>query len=368
MAFDDAAHTDAGDVPEPGHRRKLPDLAPRGRGHGSGDRVLGRGLDRPGEAKDVCPRLPVERRDLGELHAALRDRAGLVEDDRPDPARLLEHLGPLDEDPELRAAARPDHESRRGRETERARAGDDENRDRGGERVGGGRTGDQPAGERGERDRDHDGDEHRRDAVGEALNGRLSRLCVLDEARDLRQRGVRTDLRRPHDEAPVRVDRRARDVGSRADLDREGLAREQRLVDGGLSLHDLSVGRDLLAGPNDEQVADDDVLDRDGDLLAVPEDACVLRAELEELANCLARAALRPRLEIATQQDQRRDHGRDLEVRVLVEPPDEHDRGPEPRSERPHRDERVHRRGEVASALQRDAVKAGATPEDDRRR
>ena len=61
---------------------------------------------------------------------ALGDGAGLVEDHRRDRPRLLEHLGALDQDAELGAAPRADHERRRRGEAERARARDDEHGDR----------------------------------------------------------------------------------------------------------------------------------------------------------------------------------------------------------------------------------------------
>ena len=121
----------------------------------------------------------------------------------------------------------------------------------------------EPADERGERDRDHDRDEDRRDAVGQPLHRRLPRLRGLDEARDLGERRVRADLRRADDEPAVGVDRRAGDVGAGLDLDGQRLARQQRLVDGRRALHDDPVGRDLLARPHDEQVADMHVLDGD---------------------------------------------------------------------------------------------------------
>ena len=57
-------------------------------------------------------------------------------------------------------------------------------------------------------------------------------------------------------------------------------------------------------------------LDRDEHLLAVAEHARLLRAELEQGADRLARAAAGAGLEVAAEQDQRRDHGGDLEVRV----------------------------------------------------
>ena len=74
--------------------------------------------------------------DVAHLHPAGRDRAGLVEHDRVDAARRLEHLGALDQDAELGAAAGADEQRRRRGESERARAGDDQHGDRRGEREG----------------------------------------------------------------------------------------------------------------------------------------------------------------------------------------------------------------------------------------
>ena len=65
-----------------------------------------------------------------QLHAARRHRSRLVEHDRVDATGRLEHLRPLDQDAELRSAARAD-EQRGGRgEAERTRAGDDQDGDR----------------------------------------------------------------------------------------------------------------------------------------------------------------------------------------------------------------------------------------------
>ena len=86
------------------------------------------------------------------------------------------------------------------------------------------------------------------------------------------------------------------------------------------------------------------------DLAAVAQHARLLRAELEQRADRRARAPPRARLEVAAEQDQRRDDRGDLEVRVrVVESDDQRDDRPAPGGERPDRDERVHRRREVAA-------------------
>ena len=146
---------------------------------------------------------PFSERDLGELHPALGDGAGLVEHDRVDAARLLEDLRPLDQDAELRAAAGADHQRRRRRQPERAGAGDDQHGDGGGERRRGRGAEREPAGERQQREHDHDRHEDRGDAVGEPLHRRLAGLRRVDQARDLRERGVGADPRRAHDEPAV---------------------------------------------------------------------------------------------------------------------------------------------------------------------
>ena len=102
---------------------------------------------------------------------------------------------------------------------------------------------------------------------------------------------------------------RAGDLGARADVDGHRLARQHRLVDRGRALLDDAVGRDLLSRPDDEEIAGDELVDRHEDLDAVAQHTRLLRAELEQRADRLARAPARASLEVAAEQDQRRDHG-----------------------------------------------------------
>ena len=311
--------------------------------------MLARVLERSGEPEHLGPRGAVQRHDLDELERARGDGAGLVEHDGVDAAGLLEHLGAPDQDPELRAAPGADHQRRRRGEAERARAGDDQHGDRRAERRGGARrrrraSATSVASETDDHDRDEDG----RDTVDEPLDRRLARLRLGDEARDLRERGLGADPRRAHDEAPVGVERRADDLVAGADLDRDGLAGEHRLVDRRLAELDDAVGGDLLARPHDESVADAELVDGHEHLLSAAQHARLLRAQLEQRADRLARAAAGARLEVAAEQDQRRDHRGDLEVGVGVDPGEQDDDRPRPRRERAERDQRVHRRGAVA--------------------
>ena len=72
--------------------------------------------------------------DVGHLGLAVRERAGLVEDDRRDLVGGLERVAGLDEDAVLGALAGADHDRGRRGETERARARDDDDGDAGEQR------------------------------------------------------------------------------------------------------------------------------------------------------------------------------------------------------------------------------------------
>ena len=161
------------------------------------------------------------------------------------------------------------------------------------------------------RDREDGRDEDAGDPVGEPLHRRLAGLRLGDEPGDLRQRGVAADLGGADDQASAGVDRRAGDLRAGADLDRDGLAGEHAHVDRGVAVLDDAVGGDLLAGPDDEPLADLQLLDRDAALAAVGlEDRDVLGAELEQRLERGAGAALGARLEVAAGEDERGDDRR----------------------------------------------------------
>ena len=129
---------------------------------------------------------------------------------------------------------------------------------------------------------EHDRDEPRRDLVGEALHRRLRALGVLDEAHDLRQRRVLADGAGPDTRLPVRLSGGADDDVAGGLLDRHALPGQHALVDAGRAVLDDAVDGDLLAGPDPDQVADDDVLDGDVDLGAVAQHPGGLRGEADE--------------------------------------------------------------------------------------
>ncbi len=145
------------------------------------------------------------RPDVAHRQFAGRDGAGLVEHDRVDPVAVLQDVGAVHEQSECRAAAAGD-EQRDGRgEPERAGARDDQHGDAR-ENAPFGLSGGDPAERRERRDGDHDRNEDRRDAVGEALDLGLGGLRVFDELDQMGQRGVRTDGGRAGAQRAVEVD------------------------------------------------------------------------------------------------------------------------------------------------------------------
>ena len=235
-----------------------------------GDRVLGGVLERADEAQRLVAVDAVGDGELDQAHLAGGDRAGLVEHDRVDAAGGLEDLGALDQQAELGAAAGADHQRRRRREAEGAGAGDDQHGDGGGEREARALAGAEPEAERGDRERDHDRHEDARDAVGEALDRRLAGLGVLDEPGDLGQRGVGADLGGAHDQAPAGVDRRARDRACPGWTSTGTDSPVSMLMSTALTPSSTMPSVATFSpGPDDEAVADRELLDGDAALGAV---------------------------------------------------------------------------------------------------
>ena len=127
--------------------------------------------------------------------------------------------------------------------------------------------------------------------------GHLGALGVLDEPDDLGQGGVVADGGGADQHRAGGVEGGADDGVAGGLVDREALAGEHALVDGGGAAGDDAVDGDLLAGADADDVADDDLLDRDVDLDAVADDRAVLgasptRAVTAAAVRFLARASI----------------------------------------------------------------------------
>ena len=262
------------------------------------------------------------RHDPPDRRAAGRQRPGLVEHDRVDPLGDLEGLAAADEDPCLGTTTGADHDRGRRGEPHRARAGDDEDRDERGQRQRETRfrAGDEPDDEGGRRHDQDDRHEDLGDPVGEALDRRLRTLGTLDEVDDARQRGVAPDAGRAHDERAGRVLGRPDDLVARPDRDRDRLTGQHRRIDRRPAFDHHAVDRDAVAGPDAQQIADRDGLERDLVVRAVAHDASRRRTEPDQPVDGAGRASLGSRLEPPTEQDEADDDRRRVEVGDRLDP------------------------------------------------
>ena len=195
-----------------------------------GDRVLGSGLDGPGQAQDLGLAERGERLDAVDGEAAGGHGAGLVQHDGVHRPGVLQDLRALDEDPELGPAACSGEESDRRGQPQRAGAGDDQHghgRREGGAELGvadGRSGGEQPPGEGDGGDGQDDGDEHRTDPVREPRDGSLPGLRLGDQPSHLGEGGFGAHAGGADQEPAGGVYGGTRDRAVRPDFHRDRLA------------------------------------------------------------------------------------------------------------------------------------------------
>ena len=213
--------------------------------------------------------------------------------------------------------ARSDHDRGGSCQTERAGAGDDKHGDkrqesllephlRWSEVV--------PADEGGDSDRQNDRYEDAAYDIGQPLNGSLAALGILDEPDDLLKRGILADLRRLKLESPCPVQSGAEDLVAGALLDGQALAGQHGLIDRALAAPHDPVHRNLLARPNEDEIAGSDLVDRYVLLAAVPDYSRRLRLQAHQAADGVSRARLGSRFQQAAHQEERDDDRGGLEI------------------------------------------------------
>ena len=153
-------------------------------------------------------------------HAAGGHRSSLVQHRNINATRCFEYLSTFDHDAELRTSTGSHHDRGRRGEPQRTRTGNDEYRHRGGKGVVCRAPGEQPPGQRCERDHDHHRDKDRRDAIRQALHRSLRPLRLADEPGDLSQRSIDPDTRGSDHKATGGVECGAEDGVTDSDLDR----------------------------------------------------------------------------------------------------------------------------------------------------
>ncbi len=240
-----------------------------------------------------------EGNDPVHVRRAARDGPGLVEKHRGNGSEALENAGALHDHSRLRRPREPSDERDRCREDERARRCDDHHRQP---------THGIPARRpRQTRDRERKREEDRRIPVGEPRERRTVALRRPHELHDRRVRALGCRTRDAGVEGVPGVRRPGPHLAARGNRHRQGLARERRLVDNGNRALDGRVRRDDLPGPNDDEVAGHELLDRhlldSVRAMAVRDTRCAL----DEEAKLASRPTGRPRLERRTTGHHQRD-------------------------------------------------------------
>ena len=311
-------------------------------GAGGKAQHLGLGEARGGDAAD-------------QLGTAFGQRAGLVEGDDADAFQPLQRVPLAEEHTQFGRPPGAHHDRGWRGEPHGAGAGHDQHRDPGDQRVGegGGGAEDEP-GQEGQRshghDRGHEPDHH---LVGERLDRQLGPLRLFDHGDDPRQHGVCADSRRPEAECARAVDRAANDGGAFGFLDGHRFAGDHAFIDVGAPGEHLAIDCDALAGADMQHIAQRHLGNWQLGDLAAALDPRGRGFQPDQPLDRRPGAALRPCLEESTEQDQRDNDRRGLEIdrpRALGQQPgqEERDGGIEPGRQRAERDQRIH----VRSALE----------------
>ena len=300
---------------------ELQGVGPRRSDDGLGNRML-RGLLRRGrQTQHLGFGEAVMGGDVGDARLALREGAGLVENDGLELVGGFQSRTASEQDAQLGALAGADPNRRRGGESQRARAGDNQHGHEVEERKGNrrGRAPQEPGRKRQQGNAKHRGHEDGGHFVGQPLDGRLGALRLFDQPDDLRQHRVASNPRGAHGKAAGLVERGAEDGITGGSVHRQTLAGEHRLVERRVALGDLTVHRHLFARPHQHQIAKGHVPHRDVHGLAVAPHAGRPGLQAHEFADGLGRLAARSCFDQAAQDDQGKDHDRGIEVDVRAD-------------------------------------------------
>ena len=259
---------------------------------------------------------------LSERHIAdsgppLRHGARLVEDDIAHAVQRFQRLSALEQHAALRALARAHHDGDGSREPQRARTGDDQHRNRARERVFERIAAREPAYEDGERDAHDHGHEHARDLVRHLGDGRLFRARVLHQLDDLGKDALAAHGGHAGGDVPRPADGAADELVPFRLFHGDALAADGALVHEGVPGRDNGVRGHGHARLHHHDVTRHKRLAVHLFLHAVPQHQRALGHQLAELVQRVAGAAFGEGLEIFAHRDERKDHPRRLEIKVM---------------------------------------------------
>ena len=147
------------------------------------------------------------------------------------------------------------------------------------------------------------------EAIGEALDGGLVSLGLLDEPQNPAEGRLGPGPLGLDPEQPALEHRRREYLVAGVLLDRHGFAGNGRLVDGTATLGDPAIHRDPLPGLDEDTLTSANRVGRHLDLTAILLDAGGLGGESQELADRLAGPLGRGPLEEVGEPHEEHDHG-----------------------------------------------------------
>ena len=274
-----------------------------------------------GHGQQLILRGTRSHRQVHHLGLTHRQRTGLVEDDDIQLGCVLQRRRVLEQDAVHGAESGSDHDGHRGCQPKCIGARDHKDGDHEAESEQQGLADPPIPDDEGEQTHNHRGqDQPLRRAIRQELRGRLGVLRFLDELDDLGERRVRANLGGAILERAALVDGRA-DHGVAGFLGhRHRFTREHRFVDQGRTLQHGSVDRDLVAWPDDDGIAGNDLGGWHLQLFAVTQHERLGRRQIHERADGGGRACPCTHFEPVSEQDEdQQDCRRLVELLTAIE-------------------------------------------------
>ena len=191
-----------------------------------------------------------------QFHATGGDGAGLVENQRVNAARALQHINTFDNNAHLGGSSTTHHQRCRCRQAQSTRARDDQHRNGRTDRIRGRVTAPQPEGKCSYRYGHHRRYEHSAHAVGDALHRGLRGLGIAHQLGHRGELGLSTNARRFHQQATVQVHSRTHHRVTNMNIARCALARHHRRVDAAFAFDHHTISCDLLAWAHHNDIVD----------------------------------------------------------------------------------------------------------------
>ena len=233
---------------------------------------------------------------VGHFWSAFGDGSGLVQNHSVDFMGNFQTFRRFDEDTILCAFACADHDSGRGRKTQRAWAGNYQNGNTTGEGVMEFITQQQPHDDGDRRNTHNSRHEDTADFVSQLGDWRFGAAGFFHQTDDLSQCSILTDFLRFHFEETGFVQGSTHHNITAALFNRNTLAGESRFVHSTVAFHDDTINRNALAGTNHNNITDQHLLHRNFLFHSTAKNYGGFRRQIHQLTDCIGSTAFRAAL------------------------------------------------------------------------